>query len=439
MIDAKTEPNRKGLPSLDIRTLSSALAGGLALAYPAYLVLMFRSHDWIIAAHGRPAVTDFLVFWLAGKAALHGAAAAAYDPAVHHAMEVAAAGREFTGQLPWRYSPLFFVAVAPLALASYLPAFLIWVGATLSAFALALSRIARSPVGVLLACATPAVFINAICGQNGPLTAALIAAALVCLEEQPIWSGAFIAFLTYKPQFGILFPIVLMAGGHWRALIAATVACAVATLASCLLFGFDSLRAFLHFLPITSNSLLVHGENGFNKIQTVYGLMRWLGFGNDVGWIAQGAVSATVAGALLWLWKRDVPYALKAAGLASAVLLATPHLYAYDFAILMVSFAFLYRERAFDSLEILGITVANFCIGAFLFVPTPIGLVAILITVGLIARRVLQLSAQNRRFSGRLHRLSFLPPSSGPLTSDSDFRGLPRLRVNETKVEVESC
>ena len=84
MIDAKTEPNRKGLPSLDIRTLSSALAGGLALAYPAYLVLMFRSHDWIIAAHGRPAVTDFLVFWLAGKAALHGAAAAAYDPAVHN-------------------------------------------------------------------------------------------------------------------------------------------------------------------------------------------------------------------------------------------------------------------------------------------------------------------------------------------------------------------
>jgi arabinofuranan 3-O-arabinosyltransferase len=172
--------------------------------------------------------------------------------------------------------------------------------------------------------------------------------------------------------------------------MAAIVACAAATLASCLIFGFDSLRAFLHFLPITSNTLLVHGENGFAKIQTVYGLMRWLGFGNGAGWIAQGGVTATAAGALLWLWKRDVPYALKAAGLASAVLLATPHLYAYDFAVLMVSFAFLYRERAFDNLEIVGVTAANFCIGAFLFYPKPIGLIAIVITVGLIARRVSQ-------------------------------------------------
>lgn len=396
MIDAEIAPNGKSVSILDIRTLVSALAGGLALAYPAYLFLMFKSHSWIMDAHGRPAVTDFLVFWLAGKAALHGAAAAAYDPAIHHAFEVATAGHSFTGQLPWRYLPLFFFVVTPLALVSYLPAFIVWVGATLVTFALTLSKIARSPVGGLLACATPAVFINAICGQNGPLTAVLIGGALLFLEEQPVVSGIFIALLAYKPQFGILFPVVLLAGGHWRVLISATVACLVGVLASGLVFGFDSLRAFLHFLPITSNTLLVHGENGFNKIQTVYGMMRWLGFGNGAGWVAQGTVTAIVTGALLWLWKRDVPYALKAAAVATAVLLATPHLFAYDFAVLMVAFAFLYRHRAFDTLEILGIAIANFCIGAFLFFPTPIGLVSIAIGVILIARRVLQEGMQTR-------------------------------------------
>lgn len=399
MIDAEPAPNGKFFLNLDARTLVSALAGGLALAYPVYLFLMFRSQDWILGAHGRPWVTDFLVFWLAGKAALHGAAAAAYDPAVHHAMEAAAAGHKFAGQLPWRYSPLFFFVVAPLALASYLPAFLIWVGASLAAFAAVLWRIARSPVGLLLACATPAVFINAICGQNGPLTAAILGAALLCLEERPVLSSIFIAFLSYKPQFGLLLPLVLVAGGYWRTLIAAALACVLATLASCLVFGFDSFGAFLHFLPITSNTLLVHGENGFNKIQTVYGLMRWLHFGNGAGWIAQGAVAAAAAGAVLWLWTQNVSYSLKAAGLASAVLLATPHLYAYDFAVLMVSFAFLYRHRAFDNLEVLGVTVANFCIGAFLFFPTPIGLVAIATGVALVARRVLQLHARTNASS----------------------------------------
>src|ERR1700686_249571 len=101
MIDAQTAPDKRSLPALNVSIVASALAGGLALAYPAYLVLMFRSHDWIIAAHGRPAITDFLVFWLAGKVALQGAAATAYDPTIHHALEVAAAGHKFAGQLPW--------------------------------------------------------------------------------------------------------------------------------------------------------------------------------------------------------------------------------------------------------------------------------------------------------------------------------------------------
>ena len=272
----------------------------------------------------------------------------------------------------------------------YLPAFLIWVGSTLAAFAAVLSRVAGSQAGLLLACSTPAVFINAICGQNGPLTAALIGAALLTLEAQPLVCGVFLALLTYKPQFGILLPIVLVVGGYWRVIIVTAVACAAGLLSSSLIFGFDTLPAFLHFLPITSNALLVHGENGFSKIQTVYGMVRWLGFGNPTGWVAQGAVIAAVAIGLIWLWKQTVPYALKAAALATGVLLATPHLYAYDFAILMVAFAFLYRQRAFDTMEFVAVAAANLCIGAFLFFPTPIGLIAIALAIVIIVRRVWQ-------------------------------------------------
>jgi hypothetical protein len=359
-------------------------------------MLMFRSHDWIMASNGKPGVTDFLVFWLAGLAALKGAAAAAYDPQLHHAAEVAAVGHAFAGQLPWRYAPIFLFAVAPLALLPYLAAFLVWVGTTAAAFSLAISRIAGTRVALVLACATPAIFINAICGQNGPVTAVLIGGALLCLEKRPVLSGIFLALLTYKPQFGILFPLVLIAGGYWRALVAAVIATAAGTIASWAVFGAGTLYAFLHFLPITSNALLVHGANGFNKLQTVYGLVRWLGYGNVAAWAAQGTLIAVIAATLVWLWRRDVPFALKAAAFAAATLLATPHLYAYDFAVLIVSFAFLYRQRAFDMLEIVGIALANLCVGAFLFFPTPIGLVAMVIAIALIARRVLQEERSSR-------------------------------------------
>jgi hypothetical protein len=373
--------------------IAAALAGGFALAYPTCLALMFRSHDWILAAKDRPAVQDFLVFWLAGRAALHGAAGAAYDPHFLHSAEVAAAGHEFAGQLPWRYSPHFLFVVAALALLPYMIAFLVWVGSTLAAYSIAISRIAGARLALVLACATPAVFLNAICGQNGSLTAALIGASLLTLEERPVLSGILLGLLAYKPQFGILFPLALAAGGYWRAMVAAAIATSAMIMASGAIFGFDALRAFVHFLPITSSTILVHGVNGFNKLQTVYGLLRWLGFGNSAAWAAQAIAISAVAAALLWLWRRDVPYALKAAALATATLLATPHLYMYDFVILAVPLAFLYREHGFDRTEIAGIAFANLCILAFTcgILVVPIGSLATA-TVGiLVARRLWQL------------------------------------------------
>ncbi len=377
--------------------LAALVCGGLAFAYPAYLVLMFHSHDWILTANGHPAITDFLVFWLAGRSALQGAAAAAYDPHFLHAAEAAAAGHAFAGHLPWRYAPHFLFVVSALALLPYMLAFLVWVAGSLAAYAAVISRIARTRIALVLACATPAVFINAICGQNGPLTAALIGAALLTLEEQPVAAGIFLALLSYKPQFGILFPLVLVAGGYWRALLSAVLATAGVVLASALVFGTRSLWAFVHFLPITSNELLIHGVNGFAKLQTAYGAVRWLGYDNAVAWMAQAAVVLAISAGLVWLWRRDLPFSLKAAALCVGTLLATPHLYAYDFAVLIVAFAFLYRARIFDTVELGGIALANLCVGAFLFFPSPIGLVALAVSTALVARRCVEQLRQPAR------------------------------------------
>ena len=52
-------------------------------------------------------------------------------------------------------------------------------------------------------------------GQNGFLTAALIGGALGLLERRPALAGICLGLLTYKPQFGLLFPFVLIADRRW--------------------------------------------------------------------------------------------------------------------------------------------------------------------------------------------------------------------------------
>jgi hypothetical protein len=189
---------------------------------------------------------------------------------------------------------------------------------------------------------------------------------------------------------GLLFPLVLLATGRWRAFFSAGIAAALAIAVPWYVFGEDTFRAFLHFLPRASDSLLTHGNAGWNKLQTIYGLARWLGCGNFPASLLQIAVTLAAAVAVVWLWRRDLPFALKAAALATAVFAATPYLYMYDFPILAVPLAFLFRDREFDRVELAGVALANLCLLAFAcgVVAIPIGPFAIAAVGALIVRRV---------------------------------------------------
>ena len=82
---------------------------------------------------------------------------------------------------------------------------------------------------LLLALATPAVFVNAVGGQNGTWTAALFGGGLGLLDRRPIIAGSLLGLLIYKPQLGILIPIALLAGRRWQALAAAAATGAAAS------------------------------------------------------------------------------------------------------------------------------------------------------------------------------------------------------------------
>jgi hypothetical protein len=68
-------------------------------------------------------------------------------------------------------------------------------------------------VSPLAAASLPAVFINIAHGHNGFLTAALFGGGLLLLERREMLAGILFGLLCYKPQFGVLIPLALAAGG----------------------------------------------------------------------------------------------------------------------------------------------------------------------------------------------------------------------------------
>jgi hypothetical protein len=367
--------------------LALAIAGGIALGYLAFLGQTLILHRWIWDTAGRPLATDFISFWSAGHLALQGNAAAAYDWPTMHRLQIAMMGLDPGGYFGWAYPPLFFCVALVLAAMPYVTAFLAWVGVSFALYAVAMARIARAPGAALLAGIMPAALACAMVGQNGFLSALLIAGVLLQLEARPILAGLFLGLLTYKPHFGLLFPLALVCGGYWRALFSATAA-SIAILLLSRLLAPGSLAAFLAHMGGMSANFLSSGVAGFYKQQSLYGLLRVLGMADRPSFWAQGVLFLAMAGFVGVLWRGKSSLALKAAGLVVATLLATPYLYFYDFPILSVAIAFLWRDQAFSRNETVLLLASQIVMAGFMVLNAPMGFFGALLVLAVVLGRV---------------------------------------------------
>jgi hypothetical protein len=366
-----------------------ALAGLVVVAYGAFLVGSVVARAWLIGPDGHPVPVDFLSFWAGGRLALMGQAASAYDFAAHRALEIATVGLPFAGYYSWYYPPTFFLLMAPLAALPYVPALVAWNAATLAGFLAAIRLVAGRWEAAIFAAAVPVVLWNVSAGQNGFLSAGLLAAALAFIDRRPILSGILIAGLTYKPQFGILIPLALACGGYWRVFFSAGLASLVLAAISALAFGIAPWSGFLDSIHVAYQTILLDNRIGAEKLQSVFGLVRFLGGGADLAWAAQYALAVPVALFVAWVWWRPCPADLKAAALAAGTALVTPYALIYDLVILIVPVAFLARSGLTRG-EAVAALLASLFLLAFVFSPGAVGLPASLIVMGMVARRVLR-------------------------------------------------
>jgi hypothetical protein len=279
--------------------------------------------------------------------ALRGNAAALYDPEEFAKIQSAlfGPGNAFYPNWP-SYPPTFFLVLAPLALLPYRCAFISWDVVTLLGCVVVVYLIVRRPAAIALTLAAPFSAWNFLAAQNGFFTASLLGGSLLFLERRPVLAGVFIGCLTYKPQYGILFPVALVAERQWRAIASATVTAAVLAGASIALFGAEVWAALPHGFVVQGQlSVGADPDSNWGYLQTTYGLIRSLHGPAHLAWLSQGLV--TVGGAVtVWIiWRSRVCYELKAAILSAAALLATPYAFAYDMAAIVVPAAFLATDQ----------------------------------------------------------------------------------------------
>lgn len=380
---------RPAAPASPMRLLGTI---GLSLAI-AYLIVLgaawFGGH-WLYDALGRPIANDFVNVWAAGRLTADGHPEMAYDWTIHKSMEVRAVGHAFENYYGWHYPPTFLLVAAPLALLPFTVSALAWLAGTLAAYTATIRTIIGDRSGWSLALGFPAALWNVTAGQNGFLTGALIGGTLLLLERRPVLAGICLGLLTYKPQFGLLFPIALIAAQQWRALLWAATTAIVMIALSVFVFGIESWSAFFAATPKMTEAVLGQGLAEFGRLQSVFGLVRGLGWSEKLAWSAQIVVALACIATTFALWRSRMAYELKAAALVALTLIATPYLYIYDLVVLAVACAFLLRyalPRGLVVAEAAGLSAVCLLLLAYPYVKTQVGLAAAIIVAALALNR----------------------------------------------------
>ncbi|MGM4931868.1 glycosyltransferase family 87 protein [Tardiphaga sp. 619_E2_N8_5] len=350
----------------------------------------FYGRGWIYE-DGLGSPTDFVNVWSAGRLVLDGHPAWAYDWDIQKKVQIAVLGQSYPGNFAWHYPPPFLFIAALLAKLPYAVAFAGWAAVSLVPYLAAMRAIVGRPFGLLLAAAFPVVMTNGLVGQNGFLTAALIGGMLVLLPTRPILSGICLGLLSYKPQYGFLFPLMLIAASQWKAFVSAGITTVLLAAVSWLAFGTESWQAFIHWMPMFSQAFLTEGRAPWGKMQSIFALVRYFDGSEPLAWMFQWIMIGAVVAVLVPLWRSSVRYELKAAALAVGALLTTPYLFLYDVMVLAISIGFIARIGLAEGfrrheLPVLGLAAALLIAYPFLGAPTGFG--ATLLVAALIAMRV---------------------------------------------------
>ena len=332
------------------------VATGFTIVFMIYAVWSV----WV--NYSDPWGVDFVSFWAAGRLAFQGHAAAAYDIAVHRALELTSG--PVRGLQPFPYPPPFLLFVLPFGMMPFVAGFAAWIAVTAALYFIAFRRIAPWPYTF----AHPANFSNALVGQNGLLTSAIFAGGFTLLDRRPWIAGGLFGLLVIKPQLAVLIPIALLAGGYWRSIGAAAVTAAALLAAAWLAFGDEAYRAFL--LNASHQATLVTGRIPWPKIASAFGALRTMGVPLVPALMVHGAIVIGAAAATWVAWRRRLTTRVPI--VAAASLLVSPYLLGHDSVLMMVPIGWLIVNQRRPAIVVLLWAISILAVAAVGPNPTPL-------------------------------------------------------------------
>jgi hypothetical protein len=319
---------------------------GVVAAYVLAVLLWWQLHPgyWVVDADGHLAEIDFCWIWVSGKLAASSDPSRIYD---HSVLTAAQNIFYHPGECfflhEYVYPPTFLFLTYLLGFMTYLTAFAVWVVVTLILYSTTVYTIISRPAAIIAALTSAATLKNIQRGHAGFVIAALFGLSLVFMERRPWVSGIFLGLLSCKPQYGVLVPLVLLVSRNWRALASATVTSVAFGVAGGVAFGFQGWPSFIDSL-IDRNAGLNPDEQVELLLQSMFGLLHWMGASARISWAVHSTVAALVAVAVCVIWAKPVPFSLKAAALCIGSVMFTPYVLAYDLCILSIAVAFLVRD-----------------------------------------------------------------------------------------------
>jgi alpha-1,2-mannosyltransferase len=319
--------------------------GCVLLVETAALVLFLALWSHGVVMHlDHPTSSDFVSFYAAGKLTLAGTPALAYDHAAHLLAEGQATQPGATYQY-FFYPPVYLLLCAPLALLPYYVAYAAFEVLTLALFAMVMRTVLRQRGVAWLAplLAFPAVWWTIGEGQNAFLTAALLGLFTLLIDTRPVRAGVLLGALCYKPHFGLLVPVALLAGRRWAALAGATSAVVGLVGASVLAFGWTTWHAYLLAMA-GSGQVYESGTIMLAGFITPFGAARLLGWQSGSAYALQGVCAVLMAALVALVWRRAAPLPQRAAILLVAALLAVPLALIYDQMVALLAIGWLVRE-----------------------------------------------------------------------------------------------
>jgi hypothetical protein len=276
---------------------------------------------------------DFNNLWVGAKLALSDHVGWIFEPDIYHDKMQELLGVKGAEQ-EWSYPPSMLLFGAPFSGLPIFPAYLLWTFGSIVILYFAARTLKLPHLHTIAITLSPAIFYNALYGQNGAVIAALLIAGLTLLPRRPVLAGILIGLLTVKPQFGLLIPFILIANQNWRAFGAAAVTSVLLFIATGFAFGFHTWSLFFtETQPMMRSIMEAPYQQPYQiNASTIFMSVRATGSSLLLAYGVQILVSIACAGIAIFLWRKDnqIDHRLRVAVTLVLIFLSTPYAYTYD-------------------------------------------------------------------------------------------------------------